>query len=402
MIFSNSCKKEESSSSQFNEEALFKKVALHFSKQRNNSEFNQLIEATKTRKGIEDFLLVEVLRTSAVGSRSVSSIEELNEIVSKSPMISISYPSFAFHNESFESHLSKIEYTVILLDKDEETGILSAFDSEGNLTLISSEFDESKRYCVVKYNEAYVAVDSKTKKTFFGDDVSPKLFDVKAHDKIGDYVFYTASELHNAKFIEGGTYPINDDEDDSGEGGGDRDPCLLPCERDCYKTKDELHRVKFNNKACVKEFESGFHLPEVELLVFYAIPRYNNGVVSVELISKDIFSHWKDITSEFSEPLGLEIATWTSDLGNRWQVLWIERDFWNQVQDKFTLGFSFGISNTTDILSASWEVTSMKKDKEIGRSLIEYCDPAVDEGEDYKTCSCQITGGFWFKEHIRD
>lgn len=324
-------------------------------------------------------------------------------------MITIAYPSFAFHNETFEKHLSLIDYTVMVFDDPDEVETLPAFNSSGQLVNISSTFDESLRYCVVKYNEAYIAVNPSTKKTYFGEDVSNKLFEFNPRGTVGIYLMYSAADLINSKFKEEGRFAPDGGGGGDG-GGGDGDPCNLPCERDCYKKKDELHRVKWSSKDCVRNFESGFHLPQVEMIAYFGIPRFNSGAVTVDLVAKDVFLHWQDMTTHFSDPLELEIATWTEDLGNRWQVLWIERDYWNKVQDKFTLGFSVSFkvkdpvtgSETTYGANAAWEVTSMKQDKEIGRSLIEYCDKAKDEGEIYKPFACGGSGGFWFKEHVRD
>lgn len=409
LIGLNSCKKD-SPLYKHDEKEDFQRVAQFFSA--SNAETQQRLIQTYQEKGIEEFLLADFLKTKSVSSRDITNFEELNTLVLENPMLTIAYPSFAFHDETFEQHLSLIDYTVMLLDDPDEVETLPAFNSSGQLINISSTFDESLRYCVVKYNEAYTAVDPATQKTYFDDNVSVKLFDFEPKNTVGKYVFYSVADIINAKLIEEGRYggtagPVDPD------GGDPDDPdesCELPCERDCYKEKDELHSVKWSSKDCVKNFESGFHLPQVEMIAYYGIPRYNSGSVSVDLIAKDVFIHWKDMTTKFSDPLGLEIATWTEDLGNRWQVLWIERDYWNKVQDKFTLGFSvsFKIKDPTSSVettvgaNAAWEVVSMKQDKEIGRSLIEYCDNAKDEGETYKPCACGGSGGFWFKEHIRD
>ena len=212
---------------------------------------------------------------------------------------------------------------------------------------------------------------------------------------------YSAADLINSRFKEEGRL--------LGEQVVGSAACDKPCERDCFMKKDELHKVKFSSKSCIKNFESGWHLPKLEMIAYYAIPRYSSGAASVDLVAKDVFIHCDKICGKFSEPLELEIATWTPDLGNRWQVLWIERDYWDKVQDKFSLGFSVGFkvkdpvtgTETSVAANAAWEITSMKQDKEIGRSLVEYCDKALNEGETYKPCSCDASGGFWFKEHLK-
>lgn len=398
----NSCKKEELYIHNYKDIDDFKKVAQLFSVA--DSETRRGIIQTYHKKGIEEFLLADILKAEGLSTRYLSTLCDLNSVILENPMITIAYPSFAFHNESFEKHLSLIDYTVVVFDDPDKVESLPAFNASGQLVNISSTFDESLRYCVIKYNEAYIAVNPLTHKTYFGDDISFKLLEFAPRDIVGTYLMYSAADLFNSWSKEAGKFPSDSIDSRTSE------PCNLPCERDCYKKKDELHRVKWSSKDCVKNFESGFHLPQVEMIAYYGIPRYNSGTVTVDLVAKDVFLNWKDMTTKFSEPLELEIATWTEDFGSRWQVLWIERDYWNKVQDKFTLGFSVSFkvrdpvtgSETNYGANATWEVTSMKQDKEIGRSLIEYCDKAKDKGEIYKTLSCDGSGGFWFKEHVRD
>lgn len=397
-----SCQKEEVSFRNHDPRDAFQKVARFLNAP--NLETQQQLILTFERKGVEEFLLADFLKSKGDMLRNTVSFEELDSLILENPMITIAYPSFAFHEETFEEHLNHIDYTVMLFDDPDEVDSLAAFNSSGQLVQISSTFNESHRYCVVKYDEAYIAVNPSTRKTYFGDDVSIRLFDFTPRDTVGNYLMYSAADLINSLFIEAGTYLYSGGE---GGGGGSGDPCNLPCERDCYEKKDELHRVMWSSKECVKNFESGFHLPKVEMIAYYGIPRYNNGTVTVDLVAKDVYLNWKDMTTKFSDPLGLEIATWTEDLGNRWQVLWIERDYWNKVQSKFTLGFSvsFKVENTNISANAAWEIISMKQDKEIGRSIIEYCDKAKNEGETYKPFACGGPigiGGFWFKEHIRN
>jgi hypothetical protein len=376
---------------------VFQKVASFLSNSTKDKIVQQQILATYRKKGIEEFLLADFLKNNGSNFRSSNVSDELNHLVLDNPMLTIAYPSLAFKEESFEEHLDKIDYTVMLFDDIDEVSELPAFDSEGRLVHISSDFDENIRYCVVKYNEAYIAVNSSTLKTFFEDDVPRNLFETKAHDTIGEYLMYSAADLINSRLKESNTYF-------RGGGEGAADSCELPCERDCFKTKDELHRVKWSTKHCLKTVEDGFHLPQVEMIAYYAIPQYATGTIKVDLVAKDVFMHWQDMTGKFSEPIGQEIATWKPELGDRWQVLWIERDYWNSVQSKFTIGFTVGFKvdgeNATG--NASLEITSMKKDKEIGSSLIEYCDKAQDEGDVYKPLSCGGVGGFWFREHVRD
>ena len=399
-------------------------VASIFSENTNNSDFKSMILDAYNEGCIEEFLLFDLIKYKKSNSKTY---DVLNSLIGINPVITVAYPSFAFHeDETFDEHLSSIDYTVILIDDPEEVESLPAFNSNGELMQISSEFNENLNYCVIKYSEGEIAVNRKTHKTLFGENVVPELSDFTPKKTIGEYDIYNPADLINARFKNEGRYYYdqsitkndlndcdyyNNDPSGGGDGGGidPREGCDEPCDRDCLpKTKDELHRVKFSSKKAVKKFESGWHLPRLELIAWYVIPKINSDfVTSADLVQKDLRIHWKHMTGKWSSALGNEIITWKNNYGDVWSVLWAERDYWHTVSEKYSIGFSakFDVEGVEVKADVKYEVTVKKKDKIIGTSLIEYCDPAFGEGDDYKPYTFidddGTSGGFWFREHIR-
>jgi len=376
----------------------FTEVAKYFSQANTAKEIRQQIIQTVKNEGIEEFALYRFNNQV-----NLDSISMLN------PMITIAYPSLAFHEgESLEQHLQQIDYIVLLYDLDpDEEKTLTALTPSGQSVTISSIFDETKRYCVIKYSEELIAVNAVTNKTYYGSNVPINLSMFTPTVTIGDYKMYKNEDFLNAAYQSGQvlsgliTSPPVDP------------PITWPpvsppsgCDRDVLR-KDELHKIKFSGLDCIRNYESGFHLPTLELVVAYAIPRYNGGSVAVDLVFKDVRIHWKHCSTHYSDPLALDIVTWNKTLygyGDTWQVLWIERDYWDAVSGEFTLGFNVSFKlpgdNTLGV-NVGYKVTRQKKDKQLGTSLIEYCDAAHNEGVEYKVASCNESGGFWFKEHIR-
>jgi len=414
-----SCTKEENQTDLLPESMYdpLQKTGELFSRARAEKSFSELIISTYQEKGVEEFLLYEMLKPIQTRSNAINSLNQLMDLVEENPGISIAYPSFAFReNQTFAAHLAEIDYTVMLFENPEEVNTLLAFDSDGNFAEISAEFDQNLDYCVVKYDEYYITVDPITKTTICGESVSDLLFEeYNPVESFENYELYTALDLINSRLLEkdllfrdpkGGDNSDPDEGDPEGaqgdpENGGD-DPV---CDRDFMQTKDELHRVKWSSKKCIKHYESGFHLPLVEMMAFYAIPNFHSSAPSVKIVTKNVRLHWKEMTGKFSDPLDLDIMTWTPELGDRWQVAWVERDHDAKVKTSWDLGF--GVSVTIDDVKLSanlkWSIDIMKNDKTMGSAIIEYCDPALNEGSTYKTLTCDTpSSGFWFKQHINN
>lgn len=371
---------------------------------------------------IEEFLLYELIENS---HRSSDYWEELNDLVLNNPLITIAFPSYAFRDhESFEEHLSNIDYTVLLFDNPDDVNYLVALNSNNQIVNISSKFNEEKNYCVIKSSEQYLAMNTGNNASPFGEMMPSNLAQFTPQLSIGPFNIYWTIEGDIAQMIDRGELddiPEYDylvqlnscDRDEYEEYLDPRDGegCDELCDRDCPpKTKDELHRIKWSSKKAVKVYENGFHLPNLELYSHYVIPTFiSTNKVEVKVLPKYIVGHWKDMTGDWSEPLKLEIVEWAleENMAEDWQVTWFERDYWNTVTEKFSIGFSVtgSYEGTEASATVGYDLSIKKKDKCIGSSMIEYCDPALGEGYEYHPFSFLpdgSDGGFWFREHVKN
>jgi hypothetical protein len=371
---------------------------------------------------LEEFLLYDVVENSGRASAYWNVLEDRALM---NPLITLAFPSYAFRqNESFADHLSRVDYFVLLVDDPDRVDHLPAFTPDGQSMTIGSNFDENLNYCVLKSSEMYVAVNSIDHGSPLGESMPVAIDQFLPQKTIGTYQLYWTIESDLAQMMERSEleelpaeryhYQItacSEQENTEYLDPRDGDGCDEICERDCPpKTKDELHRIKWSSKKALKVYESGFHLPNVELYVHYVIPTFTSATkVDVKVIPKQIVGHWKDMTENWSEALQLELEEWDleANMGEDWLVTWFERDYWHTVNEKFSIGFSTTGSFEGNEAKATvgYDISIKKKDKCIGSSIVEYCDPALGEGYDYHTYNYLpdgSDGGFWFREHVKN
>ncbi len=270
---------------------------------------------------LEEFKLYDVFPNyvetgQAIETRS-SQENVIKDLLKKNPLMTISYPSFSFKkNEVFENHLKKIDYIVLLEVHPDRTQSIKAYDKKGKLTMINTpnNHDEKLNYAVIKFDETTVAINPVTLKDYFGRAVTKSILKFKPLKTIGQYNIYNDVDLSNAYNTDfNGKGKIMDEpmvEERSGTcpyiaGFGDRE---------LKKTVDEIHRVKFRDISAIREVESFLHLPTIELRVKVGIYNTNTGVTG--LIDKNINIHKDKVNAKFSDPLALDIRTWTTDLGS--------------------------------------------------------------------------------------
>lgn len=393
-------------------------TARYFSSIQKNTDLKSKVLSKYNESQIEEFLVYDVLNQNENSTRAISTYDP------NDPMITLAYPSFSFFDESFEDHLDSIDFTVIIDENFPELDSLNAFDINGNPIKILNYFDEGIRYQVIKYSEEELAINLNTMTDYFGNSAPSSIVNFTPIRQIGDYSLFALEDYGNAQHQDDGQYLFGP----SSPSMPLDTPIILPPPDDppCYETtertlkegKDVLHRIRFSSKSCLETFESGFHLPKVELIVTYAIVSFNpsSTTINVQLLDKTIRLHYKYMTPDFSDPLNLEIIEWNyPTMGDVWQVVWIERDYWNKVEDEFTLGYTWSIkikdpetdAEASHSATIGYKIKQNKNDKKIGASLLDYCDPVLSEGylgvdgvSGYKPYSCNVTGGFWFREII--
>lgn len=348
----------------------------------------------------EEFSIVDLAK-SELGERTPTAIESL---IAQNPLMQIAYPSFAFQtNETFEQHISNIQYYVIL-DEDtdpEEVSTLPAYDAAGNAVQISSTFDETIRYAVVKLDEAHDATRTGQSLTIKGKAIPVSLVDFEPVQIVGDVKFYEEAAFINAERKDAG--PI-----DGGpviyRGGDPENGCDRPANK-----KDQLYKIRFSNKDAVKVIESGFHLPKVELFITYVFGTVNpaNATLTVDAITTQVVKNWSLMNGPdwgSVDNINQQIRKWGGLDTDIWKVGFVERD-----RDKDAEGgWSFGITPSYTVdkvwsigVPISYTIKKKKGDKLAGEVIIDYCDPANGEGTSYKV----YTGGndgMYFRENFQN
>ena len=347
----------------------------------------------------EEFLIVDFIK-SEVGQRTPSAIELL---IAQNPLMEIAYPAFAFQtNETFQQHLNSIQYYVILDDDTdpEDVSTLPAYDANGNSVQISSIFDETIRYAVVKLDEAHDATRTGQSLTIKGKAIPTSLVDFEPTQIVGDVKFYEEAAFINAKRkdegpIAGGTVTYR--------GGNPEGECDRPANR-----KDQLYKIRFSNKNAVKVIESGFHLPNVELFFTYVFATVNpaTATFTTDIKTTQVDKNWSLMNGpDWGSVVNInqQVRTWGSPDSDVWKVGIVERDTNNDTES----GWTFGVTPTytvnkqwTFATPISYTIKKKKKDKLAGEVIVEYCDPANGEGTSYKV----YTGGddgMYFRENFQ-
>jgi len=348
----------------------------------------------------QEFLIVDLI-DSQVGLRNPSAIDVL---LQQNPLMEIAYPSFAFQtNETFQQHLNSIQYYVVLDDEtDPETvSTLPAYDVNGNSVQISSTFNESIRYAVIKIDEAHDAVRDGENLTVKGKAIPTSLSTFSPSQVNGNVKYYEEATLMNAErkdlgpiYVGPATY----------RGGNPEGECDRPANK-----KDQLYKIRFSNKDAVKVIESGFHLPNVELFITYVFGTVNpaNATLTVDAITTQVDKNWSLLNGPdwgSVDNINQQIRKWGGLDTDVWKVGFVERD-----RDKDAEGgWSFGITPSYTVdkvwgigVPISYTIKKKKGDKLAGEVIIDYCDTAIGEGTSYKV----YTGGndgMYFRENFQN
>ncbi len=349
----------------------------------------------------EEFLLAELLKETPSSAVNLRNVNIYSPLLMTNPELTVAFPALT-SGESFETHINSIDYVVILDEnvdvESPQTTTLNAFDSNGNFTTISSDFNDNLNYAVVQNSEFYTAVNTNTFITADEVVITPLIQNFPPYMTVGDWGLYTIADINNSDFmamgIFGGNPPPNGP---SGGTGG-----ALVCDRDPRNKKDELHKIKFDGHYVERTYESRWRMPFFEMSATYAIFKGGSAGSNVQLIQKSVRRHKDDVHMQYCPNLQLDIATWTAEMGDKWQVAWVEVDDRNTAKLEFNLGFTTKVdTNSTGTTSVKYTIDFKNGDKLLGSNLVEFCDAATGEGTEYKVCD--VNGqGFWFRERIRN
>lgn len=335
----------------------------------------------------EEFLLVDLVG-QGVSQRTPAAVQE---VLIQNPLLEIGYPSFAFQeNETFEQHLAKIKYYVVL-DEDvdlEQVTTLPAYDTDGNAVIISTTHNESICYAVIRIDEAHDAVRNGESLTLKGHSIPISLTSFEPSRVEGDVKYYDVATFINAESKDRG--PIS-----SGtatyRGGGEGTICDRPANK-----KDQLYKVRFSNKAAVKVVEGFWDLPNVELNLTYVFGTVSGtGSVSANQITTLVDKNWSKMNGNDwanVDVLNQQIRTWGSFDADIWAVGVIEADGNKDTETNWSFGATpkYTVNKKWDIgFPVSFGIKRKKGDTLAGQIIIEYCDRAEGEGTSYKI----YTGG---------
>lgn len=347
----------------------------------------------------EEFMLVDLVE-KGIAERTPTIVGQL---IAQNPLMEIAYPSFAFQsNETFEQHLSSIQYYVILNEETdlEQVTTLPAYDSNGNSVQISSTFDETIRYAVIRIDEAHDAIREGESLTVKGKSIPTSLVNFNPTRVEGNIKFYQEATFINAKSLDEGdinygtvTY--------RGGGGGEE------CDRPANK-KDQLYKIRFSNKDAVKVIESGFHLPNVELFFTYVFGSVSaGGALSVNQITTQVDKNWSLMNGgnwADVDNINQQIKTWNGNETDAWVVGIVERDRNKDAETSWTFGVTpkYTVDKKWEIgFPIAFSIKKKKGDKLAGEVIIEYCDPAIGEGTSYKVYSGG-NDGMYFRENFQN
>gem|GEM_PF-5995923 len=351
------------------------------------------------KTGVEEFMLVDFTDGSVV-LRTPSAVQNL---LAQNPLLEIAYPSFAFFEstETFEQHIGRIQYYIVLDNstdpEDAATTTLPAYDASGNAVQIANTFDESVRYAVITMDEAHDAVVNDANTTVKGIAKPNSLSNFTPSSVVGNVKYYEEATIRNAQYLDGGNF-----------GTGTANPVSFSppsnCDRPANK-KDQLYKIRFSNKDAVKVIESGFRLPRVELNITYGVAAVtSNGNITGGQFFTQVDKKWDDMDgSSWSGVANLsqQIKTWLPSDADTWGVLFVESDggqsasFTFGVSPKFTVNKQFEFTTPVGFV-----VPTKSKDDIAGSVIIEYCDPAEEEGTSYKVYSGGNDGMF-FRENFQ-
>ena len=361
---------------------------------------SKMIEQFKQTK-YEESLLAELLDESLSKNVNLRNVNAYNQLLTTNPELTVTFPAYTT-GESFESHINSIDYVVILDDNVNEespqTTSLNAYDANGNFVTISSVFNENLNYAVVLNSEFYTAVNSYSSVTIEGNPVASQIQNFTPYMSVGNWNLYTIADISNSDFMAMGVYGGNPSTGGYTGGTGG----IVSCDRDPRVKKDELHKIKFDGHYVERTYESRWRMPHFEMSATYAIYKGGTTGSNVQLLQKAVRRHKDDVHGTYCPDLGLDIATWTPEMGDKWQIAWVEVDDRNNRKAEFNLGFTTKIdANTSATASLKYTVEYKDGDKLLGSNLVEFCDPANGEGTEYKVCD--VDGqGFWFRERIRN
>lgn len=158
---------------------------------------HKILADLNTSKKEEEFMLIE-LKEKGIAERAPSAIDEILE---KNPLIEIAYPSYGFQTlQNFSQYINSIQYYVVL-DENIDLDVVStlpAYDSNGNAVNISSTFDPTIKYAVIKVDEAHDAVYEGEAYTIKGQIVPSSLSTFPPSSEVGNLKYYEEATIINA------------------------------------------------------------------------------------------------------------------------------------------------------------------------------------------------------------
>ncbi len=350
-------------------------------------------------QGIEEFLFHRlednILRSSVIDS-----------ITSASPLLTVAYPSYSFFSdtESLSTHISNIDYTVLLDTNVSVTDSLEAYDSSGKLVKISAIFDTTTRYCVLKYNESLKAVNPATDKFLSGESIPTNLStEFSPVNTISGWDLYKFTDVLTAMdklagVGPGGPGPVGPSVDTtvvSTRGICDECPDNA-IERTCFDRRDMFYGYRFTGLDVVKQFETWWYLPKVEIVGTYVI--WDNN-------SQNLRRYRRASTAHYMGSLGpnyvcnLDITNWEPEIhGKYWYVVWTETDnqWWPTGKLSVSVSFNVGIA---EVGVKATNIEFGRGDDHIGDITLFYEDEYCD-GEEYKVFDYN-EGGFFITERMK-
>jgi hypothetical protein len=382
----------------------------------------QLFQRTKTG----EFMLAEILDGVITPQRTEVSLPDL---LQGNPLIEVGFPTYDFQNAlTFEQFLDNIEFYVLLPDDFEESlyDSLFAITPVGDVVKISANFDETIKYAVVRNDEAEDARVGTNLSTYLGQNIPDALVNYDPIRIVNGIKYHYVSDIMNAHnddlrgysfFTPGPGGPIGGGTGGGGTTGGGTEECDRP-----VALKEHWRKYLFSSKNVVQQFETGFHMPKVEVRVVWAIPEVTGNVFTSEnKIEHTAVFHWKSFVPnngngisgtptqadwDSVSDIDWAITYWSTNIHSiEWKTTSIEMDYSGQWGE-----LSVGVAPTfkvdgTPITNLTTPVTLGKvplqsKDKKIGEALIHFCDPALGEGSKYKHFTF-TNGGAWMRQNVQ-
>ncbi len=313
----------------------------------------------------------------------------LEELLAQNPLLQIAMPELpnaSADNWNHETYTPLVVFVPSTFD-EKNTTHLTAYDSEGNDTLLNITTPPNKSIIVVSQNERLLAVAKKDTKNLRLEMTNSCLATAEPYYEDPYYTYYYTSDAYCTEYIM-------DDGGGGSGGGGTGSGTTSYCDRDTKSGKDYLYRVKFKT---IDGFRDAEHYldgnPEIYCLITIGAKESNAFNTLRKSISSPDRSKWKDCGVFTCSPewfyINSEVVTWDkAEMGNRMKYTWIEEDDSNDTYE-YTIGLSTSFKDegtgATTTVNGQTKVTLKGEDKNLGESYVEYCDNTDSPGYEYST-----------------